>query len=357
MVEEKIGLVIDLIDKNKGLGVKELCKGQLLILEQFVECMSQGVLDYFVLFQVIFIIQIGIEFLQYDDWYMLYQGDLNCYCVYEQGLFDEFGNVFGRFVFNIIFGIIGNIVVVFDFINDEEMGNELIWVMNEVKCGVNDMLFIYCKDFGKLLDIGDFVWWFENGFVFVGFVVEFLVFGVVIFKIFRVSKLLVWFGKFFGGVKIRVFGEGLVNNYLFNNVEGVIIVMDVYDQVLLDQLILEFKCKKIVFDVVVYVLNMNWVNMFFNVSFIMVFLKLLWYSWGIIKDFIIKVVMKVMVGESVQEYVEEVINYLLVEEGKCYVSVFVKGEDYEMLLENIVKDIFFMEGIEVGLLGVVGGFL
>jgi hypothetical protein len=357
MAEEKTGPVTDPTDKNKGPGAKEPRKGQLLTPEQLAERMSQGVPDYFAPSQATSIIQTGIEPSQYDDRYTPYQGDLNRYRAYEQGPLDEFGNALGRFALNTIPGIIGNTAAAFDLINDEEMGNELTRAMNEVKRGVNDMLPIYRKDPGKPLDIGDSAWWFENGSALAGSAVEFLVPGAAISKTLRATKLLAWLGKLPGGAKTRAFGEGLVNNYLLNNAEGVITAMDVYDQVLSDQSIPESKRKKIASDAAAYALNMNRVNMLLNVSSTMAFLKPLRHSRGITKDFTTKAAMKAMAGESAQEYAEEVINHLSVEEGKRYASALAKGEDYEMSPENIVKDIFSMEGIEAGLLGAVGGSL
>ncbi|WP_425422855.1 hypothetical protein [Phaeodactylibacter xiamenensis] len=357
MAEEKTGPVTDPTDKNKGPGAKEPRKGQLLTPEQLAERMSQGVPDYFAPSQATSIIQTGIEPSQYDDRYTPYQGDLNRYRAYEQGPLDEFGNALGRFALNTIPGIIGNTAAAFDLINDEEMGNELTRAMNEVKRGVNDMLPIYRKDPGKPLDIGDSAWWFENGSALAGSAVEFLVPGAAISKTLRATKLLAWLGKLPGGAKTRAFGEGLVNNYLLNNAEGVITAMDVYDQVLSDQSIPESKRKKIASDAAAYALNMNRVNMLLNVSSTMAFLKPLRHSRGITKDFTTKAAMKAMAGESAQEYAEEVINHLSVEEGKRYASALAKGEDYEISPENIVKDIFSMEGIEAGLLGAVGGSL
>ncbi len=357
MAEEKTGPVTDPTDKNKGPGAKEPRKGQLLTPEQLAERMSQGVPDYFAPSQATSIIQTGIEPSQYDDRYTPYQGDLNRYRAHEQGPLDEFGNALGRFALNTIPGIIGNTAAAFDLINDEEMGNELTRAMNEVKRGVNDMLPIYRKDPGKPLDIGDSAWWFENGSALAGSAVEFLVPGAAISKTLRASKLLAWLGKLPGGAKTRAFGEGLANNYLLNNAEGVITAMDVYDQVLSDQSIPESKRKKIASDAAAYALNMNRVNMLLNVSSTMAFLKPLRHSRGITKDFTTKAAMKAMAGESAQEYAEEVINHLSVEEGKRYASALAKGEDYEMSPENIVKDIFSMEGIEAGLLGAVGGSL
>lgn len=357
MAEEKTGPVTDPTDKNKGPGAKEPRKGQLLTPEQLAERMSQGVPDYFAPSQATSIIQTGIEPSQYDDRYTPYQGDLNRYRAYEQGPLDEFGNALGRFALNTIPGIIGNTAAAFDLINDEEMGNELTRAMNEVKRGVNDMLPIYRKDPGKPLDIGDSAWWFENGSALAGSAVEFLVPGAAISKTLRATKLLAWLGKLPGGAKTRAFGEGLANNYLLNNAEGVITAMDVYDQVLSDQSIPESKRKKIASDAAAYALNMNRVNMLLNVSSTMAFLKPLRHSRGITKDFTTKAAMKAMAGESAQEYAEEVINHLSVEEGKRYASALAKGEDYEISPENIVKDIFSMEGIEAGLLGAVGGSL
>jgi hypothetical protein len=357
MAEEKTGLVTDPTDKNKGPAAKEPRKGQLLTPEQIAERMSQGIPDYFAPSQATSIIQTGIEPSQYDDRYTPYQGDLNRYRAYEQGPLDEFGNALGRFALNTIPGIIGNTAAAFDLINDEEMGNELTRAMNEVKRGVNDMLPIYRKDPGKPLDIGDSAWWFENGSALAGSAVEFLVPGAAISKTLRATKLLAWLGKLPGGASTRAIGEGLATNYLLNNAEGVITAMDVYDQVLSDQTIPEPKRKKIAADAAAYALNMNRVNMLLNVSSTMAFMKPLRHSRGITKDFTTKAAMKAMAGESAQEYAEEVINHLSVEEGKRYASALAKGEDYEMSPENIVKDIFSMEGIEAGLLGAVGGAL
>lgn len=325
------------------------------------------------------------------DWARKYQAN-------EQGALSEMMNATLRIVPNAMLEVISNIGGIFDvedwFNVDNETGNWLSRWAQEQKDEINRYaLPVYRGNPEKAMDITSSEWWFDNGSNLVSSAAAFVAtgYGAALGAASLGSKV----ARGANWLKTLTTGNGLANPwavengvstlgnaFLLNQAESVSSATQVYDNVYknqmqkYDQMIMEGRdpgvdretfAKTMASEAASATMLTNRMNILLNITSANAFLKpfstkgqvpfqTFWQQMGrqnITRELVDlptkSRTARKMIGESIQEYLEEDINMIAENKGMAVAE----GRDYGW--KSALNDALSMQGFEAGFLGALGG--
>lgn len=302
---------------------------------------------------------------QYDNPNMYAEdiNNINSIRAENQGFFDTLGNGLGRAALNIIPTVIGNVASILDFedyVNqDNEVGNDITRAMEDFKASVNkDYLPIYQRNPGESFNLGDSAWWIENGASLVESIGAFAATGAGIGAAFNAAGK--GLSMINGLSKLGQAGKAaatILSATGLNQAESITTAMQVYDTTYksaIENGQSDDKAKQSAADAATYSININRANIALNLTSAGAFIR----SPNItrsIRHAFTGAGGKEMLGEGLQEYAEETLNYVAQKEGERLGQAKAQGKDYKYQFQNSVNDALSAEGIESGVLGFIGG--
>lgn len=286
------------------------------------------------------------------------------------------GNAAAR-ITNVIPGIIGDIAALEDlgdqFTTNFKAGNVITEWAKKWKDATNEEFPIHRQNPGKALDLGDPAYWIENGSGLINSAIEFGVAGGLVSKglsgLSKVAKLralseavakapgIVNLGL--EGAQIGRGAQILQHATIMSSMEGTLTAADTFDKVYASQLAkysgegLDDKeaHKKATEDAAqgsAATYHANKWTIPLNILSSGMFMKNLPTRGGKL-DVGFKANAKTYIGEGVQEYAEEDINFLAGNYGEAI------GSKKEYGFKEIIKDLGTAEAFESGMLGFIGG--
>lgn len=301
---------------------------------------------------------------------------LTQYRSYEQPTSHKLGNATMR-ITNVIPGIIGNFASIEDlgdqFTTDFKAGNVITEWANKWKESTNESFPIYRENPGKTLDLGDPAYWIEQGSGLANSAIEFGISGGILLKgLTRLSKIVKLrqlsnaVAKAPGIAKLGLdgaqIGRGaqiLQHATIMNGMEGTLTAADTFDSVYQTQLAdylgqglsneeAHTKATTDAAEGAAATYNANKWAIPLNLISSGMFMKKLPTRGGGTKPGW-KADTKTYLGEGVQEYGEETINFLAGNYGEA------KGTKKKYGFNEIIKDLGTPEAFESGILGFLGG--
>jgi len=348
--------ILDMIDNSKAGGVKDTGETKFINTDEYTEYTQKE--------------DKGVSPFAFSSNYDLSRA-LN------QSNWEQAGHVAAKVIPNAILeftGMVGNVLDLEDYANsDDEVGNWLNTWAQEKKQQVNDTLPIYRENEGKAFDTGDFAWWMENGSALVESAAAFvglgyLTGGAALRTLSGGAKGLEFLGFLAEGganadkvKRIVQGGAGLLNNYMLNHGEGVGIAVSVYDTSYQEEIAklqeagetegIEDKARLIASKKATKALNFNKANMLLNATSSFAFLRTPSLARTIYNNPTLKNSLKHTLGESFQEFGEEIVN--LGAENAALQD----DSDFGTLLDESIASLGTAEGWEAGVLGFAGGGL
>ncbi len=298
--------------------------------------------------------------------------ELNKLRAENQSNWEQLGNATGRVALNIVPQIAGGFASMLDlpgYFDAEHAANNSIvnWADSIKKTVDEDWLPIYEESPNKSMQLGDWAWWMSRGSGLVESVGSFLAQGAGVGKLTsagikglgtlgRARKLTkavtgLEIGAETGLKTANALGT-LTSATMLNQSEAVIEASQVYQTTLqkaLDRGETYEDAKLKASKSAATTMNLNRLNILLNLTSAKAFMNPMAYTRQLLEKNTIAGALGELAKEGSQEAVEELINHVASKKGEAV------GEDRAYGLNDAIKDMTSMEGVEAAFLGAIGG--
>ena len=280
--------------------------------------------------------------------------DINKQRAIKQSNWKKAGSALARVVVNTPLAVgsyLASMADIEDYANrDDEVGNVVTNFLEEKKAEFNKNYAPIYKESNEHLAGDDFGWWMENGASLVESMGAFAIVGAMTGGTAGWLNTIAKGGKW--GQKLASLGTSVALNQAESITSAGQVYKKTYDNALAKGMSVE-KARISAAEAGAYTVKLNKANILLNYTSANMFVKanvgLNGTGQGLIRGLSKKTTGKKVVLESGQEFAEEEVNLLSEEAGMAL------GEGRKYGMAEATKDVISMKGLEVGLLGAVGG--